>query len=457
MKTLQRRIIQGFVLIAVILMPVSFVLGDNSDVNIAVSGQVCTEDTGKPISGALVRIAVPATDMRHVRVSTNHKIYQINTDNEGNFKIAVPLDNANSISADVLAQGYRSAAGTYTSGGDFSLYKIAVEPNQQINLSIKLPKALYIAGTVCDNGGKAISGVKIQGRMMFNNGYADIASTESSESGRFELFDFPAERDPNEKGVLQFWHPQFQYVSFPDVYEKSKEELKALKIIMPRGLKVTGILVNSSGKPAADTRVEIMKCGIAFKNQITDSNGRFELAGLAKGLITLNAVANNANQKAVKELMLLKDEDVILKLEPVELEKDIKAVTLLGMQLADETPALKKLYDIPPNTGGVVILDPGADHERLGIGKLEKGYSFFMVGDKNISNLKEMIAEILRINALPKPSAGEMVQDGYHGLIRVVYLIRGGTNTQYLKLTDEDAKQLREVGKELGIPQEKLY
>jgi hypothetical protein len=117
---------------------------------------------------------------------------------------------------------------------------------------------------------------------------------------------------------------------------------------------------------------------------------------------------------------------------------------------------LKKLYDLS-DIAAVVILNPGVNHERLGIGKLEKGFSFWIIGDKKISNMKEMISEILRINALPKPPAGTRTQEGYHGFVRVVYLMRSGTNTQYLRLSDEDTKQLREVGKQLGIPQEKLY
>jgi hypothetical protein len=457
MKTLQKgQIVQRFVMVVVLLMPVSFALSDNSAMNVTVSGQVCAEDTGNPINGALVRIAVPATDMRFVRISTSHKIYQTNTNNEGNFSIVLPLNDTNDISVDVLAKGYRSAAGTYNSGGDFSLYKIAIKPDQQINLSIKLPKALYIAGTVIDNSGKAISGVRIQGRMMLKNGYADIGSTESDTTGRFEIFDFPPAKNPDETGVLQFWHPQFEDVHISDIYEKNQDDLTALKIIMPRGLKVTGILLDSSGKPAVNTRVEAMACGTVIKNYITDSNGQFELAGLKQGPIILHAIANNANQKAMKELMLLKEESVILKLEPIELEKNINTVTLLGMQLADETPALKKLYDLS-DIAAVVILNPGVNHERLGIGKLEKGFSFWIIGDKKISNMKEMISEILRINALPKPPAGTRTQEGYHGFVRVVYLMRSGTNTQYLRLSDEDTKQLREVGKQLGIPQEKLY
>ncbi|GAI14699.1 unnamed protein product, partial [marine sediment metagenome] len=38
----------------------------------------------------------------------------------------------------------------------------------------------------------------------------------------------------------------------------------------------------------------------------------------------------------------------------------------------------------------------------------------------------------------PRPTGGGGISEGHKGFIRVVYVRRNSTNTQYLKLTDDD-------------------
>ena len=47
-----------------------------------------------------------------------------------------------------------------------------------------------------------------------------------------------------------------------------------------------------------------------------------------------------------------------------------------------------------------MVWEPGEDCPRLDIDPLEKGYQFWMIEDKRIANIKEMVAEILQDNAL---------------------------------------------------------
>ncbi|GAI69932.1 unnamed protein product, partial [marine sediment metagenome] len=135
-----------------------------------------------------------------------------------------------------------------------------------------------------------------------------------------------------------------------------------------------------------------------------------------------------------------------------------KPLLLLGMQLKDVTPEIQTNYQLY-HSFGVLIFEPGFGHQRLGIGELQKGYYFWMVGNKKIHNVREMITEILRINAKPKPTVGGMVREGHKGFVRTVYGYGKGreTNTQYLKFTEEDVRELRRAGKTLGIADDKLY
>jgi hypothetical protein len=100
-------------------------------------------------------------------------------------------------------------------------------------------------------------------------------------------------------------------------------------------------------------------------------------------------------------------------------------------------------YDLRVKSG-VLILDPGANHTRLGLGRLVPGNVFWVAGDKSITNVREFIAEILRINELKENG----INQGRKGSVRVVYSysrhIYDGTNTQHLKLTDADVEELRQ-------------
>ncbi len=117
-----------------------------------VSGQVFADETGEPIKNALVRVAIPATDMRQVRVSTDRKIYETFTDSNGDFKLEFVPDNEEDVSVDVFAPGFRSAAGTFRSGPDDpKLRKLQLYGSfgrLRSNLSISLPNALYISGII---------------------------------------------------------------------------------------------------------------------------------------------------------------------------------------------------------------------------------------------------------------------------------------------------------------------
>ncbi|MHC4685038.1 MAG: M56 family metallopeptidase [Planctomycetota bacterium] len=421
---------------------------------VSVAGQVVSEETGKALIGVLVRVAVPATDMRMVRGSTYHTIYETRTDQQGRFQFEVPLDeNTADISLDAFLSGYRSAAGTFRGGGDFRLAKVPVQPNKQIDFLIRLPSALYIAGVVKDHNGRPFAGVQVEGIMRFDRGSGGIARTVTDQKGRFEIFDYPvpAKKRKDERGRLVFRAETAKTVTIEDIYKMTPKQMRSLNVQMPRGWVITGVLLDVDGKPVANTNVgATLGPGIIIRECVTDENGRFKLSGLKKGPIILVAHAMDIKQKVEMPLMYIgKDREITLQLKSVKPKVPIKRVTLLGMQVADVTPEIKKIYDLPPAFDGVVILEPGKDHGRLGIGELREGYLFRIVGNKEIHNLREMIAEILRINDKPHPTRGGAIREGHRGRIRVVYVRRGSTNTQYLRLTDWDAVKLASLIKEL--------
>jgi hypothetical protein len=118
-----------------------------------------------------------------------------------------------------------------------------------------------------------------------------------------------------------------------------------------------------------------------------------------------------------------------------------KQVSLLGMKLANVTPELEAVYNLDSSTG-VIVLDLGTNYFHLGIGELSQGDRFWVVGNRQIRNLWEMVTELLRIDGIAPPGDPN---EGCHGSVRVVYAYRNGagTNTQRLKLTDADRAELK--------------
>ena len=455
------RAIIVLLLVAVLAVPTTVALTKRIAGQVTVTGKVVSEQTGEALVGALVRVAVPATDMRdmrQVRGSAQHTIYEGRTDQNGQFKVEIPLgENAADVSLDVFLPGYRSAAGTFRGGGDFRLAKVPVQPDQQMDFIIRLPSALYIAGVVKDHNGRPFAGVQVESTMWFDRGSGGIARTSTDQNGRFEIFDYPvpAKKRKDERGQLAFRVETAKTVTIKDIYKMTEEQLRSLDVQMPRGLVASGVLLDVNGKPVGQTTVQAMAgpsvTGMVLRRCKTDQNGRFRLAGLPERKpLTLYAHAMSLKQKAKMPLVLVdRDKEVTLRCETVELKAPLKTVTMLGMKVADVTPEIKEIYDLPPAHNGVVILDPGKDYERLGVGELREGYFFWIVGNKKINNVREMIAEILRINNKPRPIKGGMISEGHKGFVRIVYVRRDGTNTQYLKLTDEDAAELMSLAKKL--------
>ena len=135
--------------------------------------------------------------------------------------------------------------------------------------------------------------------------------------------------------------------------------------------------------------------------------------------------------------------DLDVRLRTIPLPADLKTHAVLGMQLTDVTPELKSAYDLF-HERGALILDPGKDSERLKIGRLAEGYTFWRVGNKRVGSVREFVDQIL---------AETVGGDADVYTVRVVYSFStvdfDGTRTSSLRLTKDDLKQLQAVSDRL--------
>lgn len=437
------------------------------DSAVRVAGRVMAGDTREPIPDALIRVAVPAVDMRDARGpsrqvtqedGTTSDIYETRTNSEGRFEMIVPAKEGNELfSVDAWAPGFGTAAGTGYAGGSNPhlewLPLTGASVGEASNLTILLTRAIYVAGTVRDQRRVPLAGVKVSGYIYMDRGTAWVASTETDERGRFEIFDFPLEQQAGGRAELSFTSLKALPESRSGLYDLPAKQLRSLDVVLMPGRKITGVVQDADGHPAAGVTVEAIQERI-LRDTTTDRDGRFELAGLPEvGTLTLRAFASEIDQKAVALAPFVnraRDDEMTLRMTPIELKSPLEPVTLFGMQLVDVTAELETAYDLFPygfSTDGVMILAPGVDHRRLQIGHLKKTYCFHVIGEQRVTNVREMIGELLgQITRHPTYRQGDVPDP-----IRVVYTIPNGVSTQYMELTPADVAELGQLADTLGI------
>ncbi len=401
-----------------------------------------TNEAGAPLPDAVVRAAVPDTDMRFVN-SRTHGVMETKTDATGEYRLELPgITKPTKISLDAMHLGFRRMVGTLMSGGDTR--SVEISPGATVEESLKLRgPTLYFSGTLVDEKGKPISGVEIAANANTPRSSGGVERTESRADGTFELFNYTLEperlRGDAAKGVVSFFHPDYVEQRIADVYAIPEKDRETQRVVLPSGHQLNGIVLDAAGKPVPHATVKAVQ-GRHRKATLADVQGRFTLRGLPDGSTKLSVRALDIKQKT--QLSITMDHDIAdlsVRLQAISFPTDVKKVSVVGMQLTDVTPQLKSAYDLW-NKSGALILDPGNEFERLEIGTLAEGYCFWIVGDKDVSSVRDFVQRLVT-------EADR--QKGPIYRIRVVYTFHSidfdGTNTQYIKLTRDDVKQLRIV------------
>jgi hypothetical protein len=411
-------------------------------------GRVKSKD-GAPLAGVRVRVAVPAADMRFVDASTHHVRLETVSGADGVYRLAFPdLQARTTVSIDAMVPGFRRLVGTLMAGGDAR--KIDVEPGKTAEANLDLEPARYLSGTVVDEQGQPVNGAQVSANFSFDRGSGGIERTASAADGAFEIFNYPVEphkfRAMEGKGIIFFSHPDYIPARVDDIDAIAAERRGDLRIVLPTGRRVTGTVLDEAGRPVANAQVEVaLDTGAGRKGTVTDADGKFVLRGLSEGQTSLNARALAIKQKTKLPMALDGDKDGIeVRLQPIALPTGLKRYTVLGMQLADASPELKSVYDLHFDRGAV-ILDPGPEYDRLKIGQLAEGDSFWIVGDTRIAGVRHFVDQLL-------VETGGGAAAEY--TVRVVYRFwrpdMVGNMTQYMRLNQEDVRQLKALAERLA-------
>jgi hypothetical protein len=407
-----------------------------------------TDEAGARLADVRVRVAIPATDMRQVDVSTPHKRLETRTDARGEYRLEMPgITERTTVSLDAMKPGYRRLVGTLRAGGDPK--SVEVGPGAEVDASLILKPALYSAGVVVDERGNPIPSVKTTAEVVSTRSHNFMEVTATNPDGSFELFSYPVRppgQNPRPKGTVSFAHPDYIEAEIEDIYALAPEKREAIRIVLASGHKVTGTVFDVVGRPVPNMMIKaVRKDGTHRKAALTDAKGQFALRGLSPGLTLLSTRSLEIRQYVQLPMALNSDKlDLEVRLRTIPLPADLEKHTVLGMQLTDVTPELKSAYDLRDDRGAL-ILDPGKNSDRLNIGRIAEGYVFRVVGNQRIGSVREFVDRILA------ETAGQNAEE-YR--VRVVYtFIRvdaEGTSTQYLRLTKDDLKQLQVLSDQLA-------
>ncbi len=184
-----------------------------------------TNESGEALADVLVKVAVPAKDMRFVFYGAGFKTLQARTDRDGRYRLELPATVEATASIDAMKPGYRSLAGTLMNGGDAR--KVDVSPGTVAQASFTLPRALYVKGVVVDELGAPIAGGRVFAHAGFAHASGGIEITESRADGSFEVFNYPLEPmsgGEKFKGNIAFEHPDYIAETIDDIYPMSAEQ-----------------------------------------------------------------------------------------------------------------------------------------------------------------------------------------------------------------------------------------
>lgn len=326
---------------------------------------------------------------------------------------------------------------------------------------------LKFSGQVVDERGKPIAGVEVEATDRIDTispgGYGfGGGSDKSDKDGRFNIDAGDQAYNLHDDPIrLEFRHPDFLYARLEDMRLLPPEQRLDLHVRLRDGQSVSGTVVDSQGRPITGATVEAVY-GRALPNgepgdpnvrwayskiRFTDSEGKFELRGIAAAPVLLQVRGTGPAMlwgEANVDLRTSKVAPVKIVAHPLDLTPGNQVHQLFGMKLLELNDEMRDRLSLDA-FDKVMILDPGPKSDRLEIGKLQAGDSFFMVDETRIKDFNDFAARLLATcEAQQKRGLTDFT-------VRVVYNsspAQGNWSwTEYMRLNLNDLAELQKMVK----------
>ncbi len=319
-----------------------------------------------------------------------------------------------------------------------------------------------LQGVVTDGDGNPIPEVMLQfavSKVRGKSTHVGSSWAHTDEQGHFAMG--PFDEDPN-AGLTE---QQREHLARYSLVTAKKEgwatlrfdpraipqgERDRVRVTMTRGVTLAGVLVDDRGRPLAGATVaaEYGDDWELRRGTRTDEDGRWQLETVTPAPMVLRARAFVHDAKFERAMTPEADDrEMRLVAEAIRLSHEPIRHRALGLEFVAVDDEIRAAYDVPEYVH-VLIWSVGEDPEALGIGRLEKGYGLWIVGEKRITSLAEAVEEFLI-----QPEGERDRPSPWGRRMRVVYTFwnegMSGTNTQYIPLTEERIRSLEDLRERL--------
>ncbi|HEV8070924.1 MAG TPA: PDZ domain-containing protein [Planctomycetaceae bacterium] len=345
-----------------------------------------TNENGQPVAGAVVYLDRDPT-------------FQAKSDVNGAFRVRI---SGVVRSKAVYVTAMKPVASGRVKGLMGTSCWCQIAPGSASNVDLTVTSPLYLAGTVVDERGQPISDACITANTTAS-GYVigAVAKAMTKPDGSFEIFNYSPPREANANGEwptkgLSASHPDYLEVVIENPHAIKPNERDKLRIVLKDGRKVSGTLLDAAGKPALYLTIRATCSKGSPKVTETDERGKFALRGLADGPTLLTSVDRKSKQTSRVSMAISGDRSgVTVRLQPMQIPKDLQTYSVLDMRLADVTPELRSAYDLR-NQQGVMVLDPGKNSDSVSW-LSEEGDVLWAVGTEPVRSVRDFLEKTVAI------------------------------------------------------------
>lgn len=291
----------------------------------------------------------------------------------------------------------------YRKGGRRGQRKDA-RPGESLSVVVELLPLLSLAGVVVNEEGDPLSRVRIHWRLPKpGGGYVlEEKLTLSGRDGRFNgvrLLEQPGDtlRGGEVRKASEVVFEREGYAARRiNVHAVPESDRAPWHVVLSRGLTVSGRLLDEDGAGIANVTVEaVFPDPARGRTAQTDAGGHFTIRTLSPGSLVLRALVLSKDTEANLPIDLVTDRDGIeLVAKPLDLTHPLKPRAVMGLRLVDVDDALRKKHRVR-NFVHVYVVDPGANHQRLGLGPLQRGSGITHVGETPVMSVKHFVERLL--------------------------------------------------------------
>ena len=350
--------------------------------------------------------------------------------------------------------------------------EVLQENHGKLKEAIRLIPADYMKGQVVDEEGNGLEGVTIDYNIGDDSATYGVENTITDVNGHFEFFSGPADQRQYNRSTLMFKRDNHVTLYMKDVFKLPTEQKQHLKVVLSKGHSVSGTLINAQGNPASNSLVEVIpewialpdgsrtKHGYNRRANRTDSLGHFLISNIKPEDYHIQVIDTDSKQKLVTEPFSIQNDmsNLEFQLIPMKWPKETQPINVLGMTVININDNINSLFEIDGHGYGALVLDPGQNSSRFGLGDLKAGDYFTYVNFIRCHSVADFIDKLLENAKVAQDNLPTQTPIEIYVSYQYRRVQASNVKTKYMKLNDADIQSLKTLYAELSqTPQPDFY